>query len=90
MIDINGTTTSDTITDQAVIAAYSDYVDDLFDPSNTAQFTEEQFNHLKDITVAEDTAIYTVAVDPDNSNKYILSKVVGGSTAESFTWESGY
>jgi hypothetical protein len=47
----------------------------LFDPSNTAQFTEEQFNHLKDITVAEDTAIYTVAVDPDNSNKYILSKV---------------
>ena len=89
-IDINGTTTSDTITDQTVIAAYSDYVDDLFDVSNTAQFTEEQFNHLKDITVAEDTAIYTVAVDPDNSNKYILSKVVGGSTAESFTWDSGY
>ena len=89
-IDNNGTSTTDTITDQTVIAAYSDYVDDLFDPSNTAQFTEEQFNHLKDITVAEDTAIYTVAVDPDNSNKYILSKVVGGSTAESFTWESGY
>lgn len=89
-IDINGTTTSDTITDQTVIAAYSDYVDALFDVSNTAQFTEEQFNHLKDITVAEDTAIYTVAVDPDNSNKYILSKVVGGSTAESFTWDCGY
>lgn len=89
-IDINGTTTSDTITDQTVIAAYSDYVDALFDPSNTAQFTEEQFNHLKDITVAEDTAIYTVAVDPDNSNKYILSKVDNWNTVESFTWESWY
>lgn len=89
-IDDNGTTTSDTITDQTVIAAYSDYVDDLFDPNNTAQFTEEQFNHLKDITVAEDTAIYTVAADPDNSNKYIFSKVVGWNTVDSFTWDSGY
>jgi len=89
-IDDNGTTTTVTITDQSVIAAYSDYVDALFDPSNTAQFTEEQFNHLKDITVAEDTSIYTVAVDPNNSNKYILSKVVSGNTVESFTWDCGY
>lgn len=89
-IDINGTTTSDTITDQTVIAAYSDYVSDLFDPQLTTQFTEEQFDHLKDITVAEDTAIYTVEVDPNDSNKYILSKVVDWNTVESFTWESGY
>ena len=89
-IDINGTTTSDTITNQIEITEYSNYVNALFDPSNTAQFTEEQFNHLKDITEPEDAHIYTVEADPNNSNKVILEKKLAWNTVESFTWEKWY
>lgn len=88
---------TDTITDQTVIAAYSDYVDFLFNDSSwsTRQLTLEQFNNLLDITQPKDMYVYKVVrKNTDGVYVWTFSKRLSNNWEEqvedSFTWVDNY